>query len=38
MKWLDGIIDSMHMDLGKLQEMMRVREACHAAVQGVAKS
>ena len=38
MKWLDGIIDSMHMNLGKLQEMMRVRKACRAAVQGVAKS
>jgi len=38
MKWLDGIIDAMDMNLGKLQEMVRNREAWHAAVYGVANS
>ena len=36
MKWLDGITDSMDMNLGELQ-MVRDREAWHAVVHGVAK-
>ena len=37
-RWLDGITDAMNMNLGKLWEMVRDREARHDAVHGVAKS
>ena len=38
MRWLDGITHSRDMNFGKVQEMVRDREACHAAVHGVTKS
>ena len=38
MRWLDSITDSMHMNWGKLQEIVRDREAWHASVHGVTKS
>ena len=37
-KWLDGIIDSVDMSLSKFLEIVKDREAWHAAVHGVAKS
>ena len=38
MRWLNGITDAVDLNLGKLQEMVRDKEAWHAAIQGVTKS
>ena len=37
MRWLDGITDSMDMGLGRLQQLVMVREAWHAVIHGVTK-
>jgi len=37
MRWLDGVTDSVDINVSKLREMVMDREVWHAAVQGVAK-
>ena len=38
MRWLDGIADSMDMNLSELRELVIDREAWHAVIRGIAKS
>ena len=38
MRWLDGVTDSMHIGLGKFQELVMDREACYTAVHGITKN